>query len=106
MDFLHRGIYAKVVDIDITARVNYLDAKIDRFSEEIVGGSALGYGLALEIDEQDITSLTSTLGVTISKPFSQNFGVSIPYAGLTYIGEHEDGLGNLRARFLNDPLQC
>lgn len=92
------------VDMDFTGRVNYLNATIDRFAESIEGETAPGFGLALEIDEQDVTSVTSDLSIKISKAISQNFGVVIPQASLAWIHEFDGGEDNLRARFVNDPF--
>ena len=90
--------------MDFTGRVNYLNATIDRFAESIEGETAPGFGLALEIDEQDVTSVTSDLSIKISKAISQNFGVVIPQASLAWIHEFDGGEDNLRARFVNDPF--
>ncbi len=95
----------KAVDIDFGARVNYLDADIDRFTEIIEGGNSQpGSGLALEIDQQEIKSITSDLNVKITKAISTNFGVVLPHASLSWLHEFDDGEDNLRARFLHDPF--
>lgn len=99
-----KSINKKSVDIDFAGRVNYLDAKIDRFAETIEGGDAPGFGLALELDEQDVTSITSDISVKISKAISQDFGVWIPQASLAWLHEFDEGDGNLRGRFVNDPF--
>ena len=99
-----KTINKQSVDVDITGRLNYLDAKIDRFAETIEGGDRPGFGLALEIDEQDVSSLTSDISVKISKAISQDFGVVIPQASLSWLHEFKDGDGKLRGRFVNDPF--
>ncbi len=96
--------YSRGFDFDISARVNYLDATIDRFAERIQGGSSPGFGLALEIDKQEIKSVTSDINLQVSKAFSRSFGVLVPSASLSWIHEFEDGEDSLRARFLNDPF--
>lgn len=99
-----KSINKQSVDIDLTGRLNYLDATIDRFAESINGGSAPGFGLAIEIDDQDITSFTSDLSVRVSKAISKNFGVLIPQVSLAWLHEFDDGEDSLRGRFVNDPF--
>jgi len=88
-------------DVDIAARINYIDTQIDRFAES-TNSSTSGFGLALEIDSYDLKSLTSDVSLSISKPFSQKWGVLIPRANLRFIHEFEGGDDTLRGRFLVD----
>ena len=95
--------FNKQVDVDFTARASYLTADVDRFAESI-NGSNPGFGLALEIDMQKIKSLTSNIGVRVSKVISTNSGVLIPQANLSWLHEFEDDPNSLRVRFVNDPF--
>ena len=95
---------SSAIDWDFSVRLNYLDATIDRFAERSLSQTAAGFGLALEIEKQDITSTTAELGLSVSKAFSQNFGVVVPSFGLSWSNEFEDGSEFLTARFIEDPF--
>ncbi|MFT5135260.1 MAG: outer membrane lipase/esterase [Arenicella sp.] len=95
---------SSAIDWDFSLRLNYLDASIDRFAERTLSQTAAGFGLALEIEKQDITSTTAELGLSVSKAFSQNFGVIVPSFGLSWSNEFEDGSEFLTARFIEDPF--
>jgi len=89
-------------NIDVTARVNYIDTAIDRFAESTNPGEA-GFGLGLEIDSYDVSSTTSDVSVAFSKPLSQRWGVLVPSATFRWLHEFEEGEDVLFGRFLADP---
>lgn len=91
------------IDVDLSARFNYLLVDIDRFSET-VSDSVVGSGLALEIDEQTLESITSDISIRLSKPYGVAYGVLVPFVGLNWFHEFNDDSDALRVRFLNDPF--
>ena len=96
--------WSRGVEWDLSGRVNYLTGDVDRFTETINNTAGPGFGLALEIDDQDYTSVTSDINLRISKAFSQNFGVLVPSLSLSWLHEFEENNDSLRARFINDPF--
>ena len=80
---------------------NYTDLKIDRISE-IAQTSQPGFGLAIEIEESQVKSFTSDLSVSVSKAFSNKWGVLIPRVSARWVHEFENGDEQLFGRFLAD----
>ena len=89
------------VDIDVSARFNYIRTDSDRFSEQI-DGSAPGFGLALELDSNRIDSKTTDIAINFSRAFSTDWGVIIPQARVNWVREFEDDERFLTGRFLAD----
>jgi outer membrane autotransporter protein len=56
--------------------------------------------MALTVDDQDSTSITSTIGLSVALPISTGFGVVSPYLRGEYLHEYQDQgteiTGNLR----------
>ena len=92
------------VSFSYTARLNYLNADVDGFTETMSNQGANGFGMNLEMADQEIESMTSVLGVQASKVFSTDSGILIPFAELSYIHEFEDDARTIQARFANDPF--
>ncbi len=90
------------LDIDFSGRLSYLRAEVGGYQES--SDNPAGEGLALEIDEQEITSIASELALRIAYPISMAFGVMQPEASMSYIHEFDDGGDDIRARFLHDPF--
>lgn len=78
-------------------RVDYVDTSIDAY-EETGGG-----GVALQVDEQKIKSLTTALGGRVSYALSQSWGVLSPTAHLEWLHEYKDNQRQIVARFSVDP---
>ena len=91
--------------ISISGNLDYLNADIDGFSETISDTRA-GFGLGMEVDDQSIDSLRTTLGVQISKSISTNRGVIAPYARAEWVHQFEDDPRSTSARFLSDPFSA
>ncbi|MBT7443417.1 MAG: autotransporter outer membrane beta-barrel domain-containing protein [Methylococcales bacterium] len=67
-------------------QLNWLDATIDGYTEKGAGG------LNLVVDEQDdISSLTSVIGTTVSYAFNTSYGVFAPAARLEWVHEFNNG---------------
>ena len=91
---------ASGVSVTTYANVGYSDLTIDAYSEESANASAL----ELQVQEQSITSLTSTLGVQISDARSFSQGVWVPQMMIEYHHEFKDDSRNINARYVNDPF--
>ena len=96
-----------------TLRLTYTDASIDGYVErfETGPGSAIdpntgqpyGFGMALEVDDQDIESLISTLGATLAWNVSTGWGVLIPQLRVEWMHEFEDDPRAIVTRFAATP---
>ncbi len=82
-------------------RVEYADIEIDGFTERMSMSvpTALGSGLALNIDDQDFESLTLTFGATASTQWGDRF---FPHATAEYVHEFENDNASITGRFVND----
>jgi outer membrane autotransporter protein len=78
-------------------RVEYVDTRIDSFSE---GGAG---GLNLVYDDQNVQSLVSDLGLNASYPISTGFGIVTPYARVEWEHEYQDDHRTIGVRFKADP---
>lgn len=83
-------------------RVNYLRLDIDGYREEI-DNTQPGFGLALDIDDQDVESLTTVLGGQASFAISVPWGVILPQVRLTWEHEFKNDSRTLTAKFVDDP---
>ena len=78
------------IDLDFSARVNYLEAKINGYTETSdVPETELD--LSMEFGDLTIKSISSDLGFSVSSAFSGDFGVVVPKFGLSWIHEFEQG---------------
>ncbi len=83
-------------------RVNFIDAHIDGFQEEI-DNTGPGNQLNLDIDGQDVETLTTVLGFQASYAISTRWAVLTPQTRLEWEHEYENDERNIDARFVNDP---
>ena len=84
------------------ARVNYRWATIDGYQEDIDGAEP-GFGLALDVDEQDIESFTTALGLQASYAISAPWGVIQPQLRVEWEHEYMNDSETIKAHFVNDP---
>ncbi len=83
-------------------QLDYLDTKIDGYTESLDGNNSnAGFGLALEFDEQNITSLTSIFGGRVAYTLNTSLGVVVPHVSFDWQHEYENDSRNIRARFVN-----
>lgn len=82
------------------ANINYLTIQIDSYKENRNSGD----GWAMKFDEQNIQSLTSTLGSQISYAFSVPFGVIIPQVHGAWHHEYKNSSRTAKATLLGDAL--
>ncbi len=80
------------------AQLTELRVDIDGFTE--TGAN----GLNLRVDEQDITSRRSRLGVIAVYPVSMDFGILSPQARLEWEHEFENDSRAITSRFASDPF--
>ncbi len=96
------------------AELNYTDIEIDEFTERasntsgndpISGGPAAivpGEFSNLTVLDQDIESLTSTIGAQVSKAISTSAGVFVPQLRVEWVHEFDDDQRDIEAFFPND----
>lgn len=81
-------------------QVKYLDSSIDGYTESLRGSStAPGFGLVLQVDDQDIKSLTTNLGVHLVRAINTSKAVLTPYVRVDWEHEYENDSRNINARF-------
>ena len=86
------------------ARLNYVKSEIDSYRETLEHDNTNpGYGLALDVDEQEIESLTSVLGGQASYAINTGVGVLSPFFRLAWQHEFENDERNITAGFVNVP---
>jgi len=82
------------------AHLAYLESTIDGYTEDLDGGNSnAGFGLALRVDEQEVKSLASTLGVQLAYAVNTSFGVMTPYLRADWEHEFENDARNITAHF-------
>jgi len=75
-------------------RVDYSDIEIDGFTE--TGASYWG----MQVDDQDLTSFTSNLGVQLVNPISKSWGILTPQLRAEWVHEYDNDSRVIRGRFL------
>ncbi len=81
------------------ARAQMLNVDVDGFQE--TGAE----GLNLEVKDQEIKSMTSTLGFRASMVSNASFAVLIPQARLEWVHEFSDDAREVSTVYVNDPRQ-
>jgi outer membrane lipase/esterase len=94
------GYTAQVGSVDFGpyARLTYFKIDIDGFKESGAGG------LNLDIEDQDVKSLISALGVQASKKFSWERGVWFPQIRGEWNHEYENDAKTTTTKYVNDPF--
>lgn len=81
------------------AQLTYLQSDIDGYTERLQGSNTnAGFGLNLTVDDQEIESLASTLGVQFARAINTPRGVLTPYLRMDWEHEYEDD-SNITAHF-------
>lgn len=83
-------------------RVNYVQTKVNGYRESI-GGTAPGYGLALDVESQTVESLVTGLGAQVSYAISTPIGVFVPQFRAEWVHEFLNDPRAYRSRFVQDP---
>jgi len=81
------------------ARVNYISADIDSYTENTSTGFEFDY------DDQSVQSLRTHLGAQLSYAISTSRGILSPQLRAEWAHEFQDDSRFITARFLNDPTQ-
>ncbi len=79
-------------------RISYLDLTVDGYDE---AGSAL----ALRVDEQDVESVTSSLGFRLVGAYSNQAAVILPQFSFEWVREYSDDERQIVSAYVNDPRQ-
>lgn len=78
----------------------YVESDIDGYTENLQGNnSSPGFGLALAVDDQEVKSLASTVGVQFARVVNTSLGVLTPYLRADWEHEFENDARNITARF-------
>lgn len=80
-------------------RIDYADIEIDGFNERMAQTTALGSGLALQIDDQDFDSLMMTLGASATTQWGERY---FPQVSVEYVHEFKNNNAPITGRFLAD----
>jgi outer membrane autotransporter protein len=81
-------------------RLSYMRSDIDGYTEQLQDENASpGFGLALSVDDQEVTSLKTNLGIQISHAFSTSKGVITPYINMDWEHEFDNDARVITAKF-------
>ncbi len=86
----------------LSARMEYIHAKVDAFDEHMSHPDADGGGWAVHVGKQKADSFTGQLGMEISKALSTHWGVLVPEFSLEWLHEFKDNPGGVSGHFLQD----
>jgi outer membrane autotransporter protein len=86
------------ITISPNARLYYLDATVDGFTESGASGLDLAY------DKQSFESATASLGVRITGAFNLGWAILLPHVRADAVWEFQDGANTIGAHFANDPF--
>lgn len=81
------------------ARITYYKIDIDGYRETGTGATEL----ALAVDDQEVKSLTTSIGGRVSYSISRSFGVVLPYARAEWIHEFDNDARTIGATYIHDP---
>ena len=85
-------------------RADYLDIEIDQYTEALSNNNTNpGFGLPLKVEQQNIESLTSSLGGKVSYVFRTGPSVLTPYLSAEWVHEFDNDSRNIKASFINAP---
>jgi len=87
------------ITVGLNGRVSYLDGEIDGYREEDENRQ----GLNLDYQDQSYESLTLTLGGSVSRALSYEWGVLVPEFRFEWEHEFEDDPVTIQGHFVNDP---
>lgn len=99
---LGTGYNAQLSGLSLTpfAQFNYLHSEIDGYTESLQGNNSNpGFGLALSIDEQEVTSLNTSLGLLITHSLNTSAGVLVPYLRGDWVHEFDNDARDITASF-------
>jgi len=83
-------------DLSVDLGLSYLDITVDGYTEK---DSAVNGGLNLAYEDQDIDSPQSTLGLQLSRVYSTDYGVIVPFIRGSWHHEFENDARLVEARY-------
>ncbi|MFO1436029.1 MAG: autotransporter outer membrane beta-barrel domain-containing protein [Gammaproteobacteria bacterium] len=84
------------------ARIDIAHTEIDGYSERMSNPNAQGSGLAMQIDDQDFTSLTTAFGARAASSIMMERFDLFPQVGIEYLHEFENDNEDTTGRFVDD----
>jgi uncharacterized protein YhjY with autotransporter beta-barrel domain len=84
------------------ARLDVAHTEIDGYTEQMANPAAAGSGLALQIDDQDFTSVTTAFGGRVVTVVNANSFDLFPQVGAEYVHEFENDNEDTRGRLVDD----
>jgi outer membrane lipase/esterase len=96
------SFYQGAWNITPQLRLDYQESRMDGFQESMSSPGTPGGALALGFESTTYDSLTSNLGVQISRAFSYADGVLLPQASLFWVHEFRADEKTVEARYVND----
>ncbi|HID80829.1 MAG TPA: autotransporter domain-containing protein [Chromatiales bacterium] len=84
-------------------RLSYTKVEIDGYSETASNPGVPGFGSVLKLADQDVDSLTTTLGGQVSYAISTSKAVFMPQLRLEWEHEFNNGERAIDAQFIYDP---
>lgn len=81
-------------------QASYLYSDIDGYTETLRGSNtAPGFGLALAVEDQEVESLATNVGVNLTRTFNASWGVLSPYLRFDWEHEYLNDSREIVARF-------
>jgi outer membrane autotransporter protein len=81
-------------------QASYLYSDIDGYTEKLRNNNtAPGFGLALAVEEQEVESLATNVGVNLTRTFNASWGVLSPYLRFDWEHEYLNDSREIVARF-------
>ncbi|WP_200328587.1 autotransporter domain-containing protein [Thiocystis violacea] len=83
-------------------RLSYVENSVDGYRETMSDPTGVGGAMALAVDSHTYDSLTSNLGVQISRAISTESGILLPQLRIGWIHEFQNDQTRVGATFVND----
>ncbi len=85
------------------ARLDIGDVEIDGYSERMSNPGAVGSGVALQVDDQSFTSVTTAFGLNIGYVSTQSWGTWYPQVFGEYVHEFDNDAEPVTGRYVDAP---
>jgi outer membrane lipase/esterase len=85
------------------ARLDVADVDIDGYNERMSNLSAIGSGVALQIDDQSYTSVMTAFGAQLGYVSAQSWGTWYPQLVAEYVHEFDNDATNITGRYIDAP---
>lgn len=89
------NLHDQNVNLRVFSLVNYIDANIDGYNETVVGSSS-----AAIVNDIDLQSLTTDLGLEASWNISADFGVYTPLVSVAWVHQFADNAVDINGEFI------